>query len=542
MIVIVQINENVNSEKKIKEFKEFDLGEVTTTLDDLLNSKYIQIDENQIPIIKVTEDDVETRYIVNNINNEDATGSFQSLITSADLIQIGGGGSSSTPGLQEVLNTNPSAISTDGFSGIDATIESASIILFAGDGTDEAAMTVETANFQVDVTDGDDHKHINMGPLSSFKLYRNNTDTGKSNAFEIPQSNNNTTFILPDDKTDGTYILAGLIDINLQNAIDNSGFAQSLDGDSTININLVNPGNTIFSVHMATGAEYSQIEITDDKANIKNNNEAIFTTSEMDLEGGVAKLMVRNAVSGGQQELIVELGGSSETTQYRLSPIDPSGNYTLASQEWVVTQEFIMDADIILNEMTTIGVINERLASVDRIVTLPNTTYSNVEGKPIVILDTLGSILRDGFTIIVQADSGKTINGESSYRLGVRGGSTIFYNDGSGNYTTPLPNVKEAIFKCTGQNNSGFIGLTEMSNSTGDTFIFDGSAGAGGFNITGFDITKHYIKSVFTIETVETNFVYAPTFVAIADFGTTEFGAVTTSAFSSGGTIVIGKY
>jgi hypothetical protein len=55
MKIIVEVNNNNNSIKRIKENKIFDLGSMSSTLEDLLSNTYIQINEDITPILKITD-------------------------------------------------------------------------------------------------------------------------------------------------------------------------------------------------------------------------------------------------------------------------------------------------------------------------------------------------------------------------------------------------------------------------------------------------------------------------------------------------------
>lgn len=94
MNIIVNIQEGTLDENKVQEFEVFDLGQITTTLQDLLDDSTITLNDNLIPILEVTNiDDSVTRYLIKNFtqdfrnNSQFITG--QDLLKE-DLIQIGG--------------------------------------------------------------------------------------------------------------------------------------------------------------------------------------------------------------------------------------------------------------------------------------------------------------------------------------------------------------------------------------------------------------------------------------------------------------------
>jgi len=76
----------VESIKKVQEFKEYDLGQITTTLQDLLDNSSIIIDSNIIPILKVLSiDNVPKSYLIKDLSESlYNTGDY---ITGQDLIE-----------------------------------------------------------------------------------------------------------------------------------------------------------------------------------------------------------------------------------------------------------------------------------------------------------------------------------------------------------------------------------------------------------------------------------------------------------------------
>jgi len=85
--------------KKVQEFQEYDLGQITTTLQELLNSSSITVDSNIIPILKVLSiDNISSSYLIKDIseslyNTSDyITGQD---LTEEDLILISGGNQNS---------------------------------------------------------------------------------------------------------------------------------------------------------------------------------------------------------------------------------------------------------------------------------------------------------------------------------------------------------------------------------------------------------------------------------------------------------------
>lgn len=97
MKILVNINNNIAKPKLIKSFKVFDLGEVITTIDDLLDVSSIQITDDILPILKITDVDGEKQYLVNGLGEPSNgiipyyTDDFEKDITIDDLILINSG-------------------------------------------------------------------------------------------------------------------------------------------------------------------------------------------------------------------------------------------------------------------------------------------------------------------------------------------------------------------------------------------------------------------------------------------------------------------
>lgn len=105
MKITIDITESV---KRVQEFQEYDLGQITTTLQDLLDNSSIVIDSNVIPILKVlTIDNIIKTYLIRNlsetlyntsdyITGQDLTEDDLIFIVSQEQIdqlsQTGGGG------------------------------------------------------------------------------------------------------------------------------------------------------------------------------------------------------------------------------------------------------------------------------------------------------------------------------------------------------------------------------------------------------------------------------------------------------------------
>lgn len=137
----------------------------------------------------------------------------------------------------------------------------------------------------------------------------------------------------------------------------------------------------------------------------------------------------------------------------------------------------------------------------------------------------------------------------------------VFYD--SQNYTDPLELIdtlksagftgnfngggsapKEAVYKFTGQDNTGFIDVVEESNNIGETFTLDGSEGAGKIYIPEFNANRHYIKAVFAIDSPDARFVHNPSASELdpVNFGTYQYDTLVPNAFANGGCIIFGAY
>jgi len=118
----MKINFNLDERKISKESRNkiYDLGQISTTLQDLLNNSEITITDNLIPIISVTNtDDIISYYLLPDLKYDYSNISRRNTlnILETDLIPLSGssssGGSGTTPTLQEVLDTGN--ISSTGF-------------------------------------------------------------------------------------------------------------------------------------------------------------------------------------------------------------------------------------------------------------------------------------------------------------------------------------------------------------------------------------------------------------------------------------------
>ncbi len=65
MNITINITESI---KRVQEFQEYDLGQITTTLQDLLDNSSITVDSNIIPILKILSiDDIVKKYLIKNL-------------------------------------------------------------------------------------------------------------------------------------------------------------------------------------------------------------------------------------------------------------------------------------------------------------------------------------------------------------------------------------------------------------------------------------------------------------------------------------------
>ena len=94
MKVLVKFNKNISTPKQIKTFKVFNIGEVISNINDLLNDSIIEIDNETLPIIKLKENDIYKYYLINDLGRTPNliypyyTDDFTKDITIDDLILI----------------------------------------------------------------------------------------------------------------------------------------------------------------------------------------------------------------------------------------------------------------------------------------------------------------------------------------------------------------------------------------------------------------------------------------------------------------------
>ena len=94
MKILVRFNKNISTPRQVKSFKVFDLGVVTTTIDDLLDITTIEIDDQTLPILKLTDNSIIKYYLINNVGLTPGltypyyTDDFTKDITINDLILI----------------------------------------------------------------------------------------------------------------------------------------------------------------------------------------------------------------------------------------------------------------------------------------------------------------------------------------------------------------------------------------------------------------------------------------------------------------------
>ena len=91
---------NKKEKSKIPSTKLYDLGSVTTDINDLLNTSIIYIDQNIIPILVI--DDL--NYLINDWNSKNIKESVELNITENDLIPLSSSGSGDVDGVLETKN------------------------------------------------------------------------------------------------------------------------------------------------------------------------------------------------------------------------------------------------------------------------------------------------------------------------------------------------------------------------------------------------------------------------------------------------------
>ena len=67
MKILVRFNKNIAIPRQVKSFKLFDLGIVSTTIDDLLDSTTIEIDDQTLPILKINNSSFIEYYLINDL-------------------------------------------------------------------------------------------------------------------------------------------------------------------------------------------------------------------------------------------------------------------------------------------------------------------------------------------------------------------------------------------------------------------------------------------------------------------------------------------
>ena len=98
MKILVKFNKNIATPKQVKSFKVFNIGIVLTTINDLLDSATIEIDDQTLPVIKLTDNSLEKYYLINDVGLTPGliypyyTDDFMKEITIEDLILINTGG------------------------------------------------------------------------------------------------------------------------------------------------------------------------------------------------------------------------------------------------------------------------------------------------------------------------------------------------------------------------------------------------------------------------------------------------------------------
>lgn len=97
MKILVKFNKNISTPKQVKSFKVFNLGTVITTINDLLDSATIEIDDQTLPVLKVINNSFTEYYLIDNVGLTPGlsypyyTDDFMKDITISDLILINNG-------------------------------------------------------------------------------------------------------------------------------------------------------------------------------------------------------------------------------------------------------------------------------------------------------------------------------------------------------------------------------------------------------------------------------------------------------------------
>ena len=97
MKILVRFNKNIAIPRQVKSFKLFDLGIVSTTIDDLLDSTTIEIDDQTLPILKINNSSFIEYYLINDLGLTPGysypyyTDDFMKEVTIGDLVLINNG-------------------------------------------------------------------------------------------------------------------------------------------------------------------------------------------------------------------------------------------------------------------------------------------------------------------------------------------------------------------------------------------------------------------------------------------------------------------
>ena len=97
MKILVRFNKNIAIPRQVKSFKLFDLGIVSTTIDDLLDSTTIEIDDQTLPILKINNSSFIEYYLINDLGLTPGysypyyTDDFMKEVIIGDLVLINNG-------------------------------------------------------------------------------------------------------------------------------------------------------------------------------------------------------------------------------------------------------------------------------------------------------------------------------------------------------------------------------------------------------------------------------------------------------------------
>lgn len=153
---------------------------------------------------------------------------------------------------------------------------------------------------------------------------------GNSKTFDLGEVIENNIFKLPSDKLEGEYILSTRDDITLQKALDNNGYAESTDGNNSIELALNGEFPRVRSVFDSDsgGGEFI---VSTDISRLRNSNVESNASATFDINLGILSLVQENSESvlgSSTVKFITPISGV--VANYLIPSKAISGDYTLS--------------------------------------------------------------------------------------------------------------------------------------------------------------------------------------------------------------------